>query len=159
MSQKLIQQIIKEAIISVLDEKSKDDIPDIVHFKGQWVKPDEKHIEDQLKLASCLYHISYRDLIKKLEKAKEEILTNDVWSDLDNTLSFQVKTVEKAKELADEYGHHYNDVLFGYVNDRSVTLPVIIMKNAMKPYVVSGETELLFASAFKIKPKVLFVKL
>ena len=156
---KIIKQIVSEAFEAYLEAREKEEIPRIVDFKGSWVDPDEKHIEDQLKLASCLFDITYEDLLSKLKAAKAIKLTNELWAKLENTLSYHVKTVEEAQKIADEYGYHYNDAMFGYMNSREATLPVIVYKEGQNPYVVSGEPELLFASAFKIEPKVLIINL
>ena len=141
------------------EKKEKQEIPRVVNFKGEWIIPDEKHIEDQLRLASCLFDVSYDFLVKKLKTTRPVTLTDKIWAKLDNTLSYHVTTPEKAQSVSDEYGYHYNDAMFGYMNDREVTLPVMVYKKGQNPYVVSGETELLFASAFKLKPKVLMILL
>ena len=155
MRKELIQKIITETVVAALE--TKEEIPRTVDFKGEWVKPDEKHIEAEIKLAACLFDSTYDDIISKLRISKPVTLTDEIWSKLDNTLSWGVTTPEKAQEIADEYGYHYNDAMFGYTKNREVTLPVIIYAKKMKPYMISGETELLFASAFKIKPKVLVI--
>lgn len=152
-----LQKIITETVTSAFE--AREEIPRSVNFKGEWIKPDEKHIEDQIRLAACLYDTTYEDLISKLRSSKEITLTDAIWVDLQNTLSWHVATPEKAQEVADEYGYHYNDAMFGYMNDRKVTLPVVIYKKGTNPYLVSGETELLFASAFKVKPKVIVISL
>lgn len=157
-----IKSIVKEAVeLAFKDESSKkrDDIPRVVNFTGQWVVPDEKHIEDELKLAACLFNSNYKLIINKMKKTTPKFLSDDLWKELDNTLSWNVTTLEKAQEIADEYGYHYNDSLFGFKNNRDMNLPVIVIKKDLKPYLVSGETELLFAGAFKIKPKVLIINL
>lgn len=151
-----ISKIIKESVNHAFLE-DKQEIPRSVNFKGKWIKPDEKHIEDQIRLAACIFDSSEDEIISQLRSAKPVVLSNKIWQKLDNTLSWHVSTPEKAQEVADEYGYHYNDAMFGYMNDREVVLPVIVYSKGAPPTVLSGETELLFASAFKIQPKVIVI--
>lgn len=142
------------------DDREERDIPVAVNFTGDWKRPDQKHIQDQVELAACLNNMDYKSLVSKIFKAKPEYLDDSTWAKLDNTNSFRVGNVDLAKELADQYGYHYNDALFGYMNNRDMTMPVILnVNNGEEYYTVSGEPELLFARAFKVEPKVLMVKI
>jgi hypothetical protein len=150
-----------------IDEAKKDDgdrdereIPVAVNFTGDWKRPDQKHIQDQVELAACLNKMDYKSLVSKIFRAKPEYLDDSTWAKLDNTNSFRVGNVDLAKDLADRYGYHYNDALFGYMNNRDMTMPVILnVNNGEEYYTVSGEPELLFARAFKVEPKVLMIKI
>ena len=157
MNRTQLKKIILETISDALLEF--DEIPDSIDFTGEWIDPDQKHIEDQVRLAACLFDTTYEELVQKINSSKSVELTDKVWAKLDNTLSYNVNKVEKAKEIADEYGYHYNDAMFGYVNNREMSRPIIVYKKGQAPFVVSGEPELLFASAFKVKPQVIMVLL
>jgi len=167
----MIQSIIEEEFSNIaLDEKKdddkekekrdKDDVPLQVNFKGTWVRPDRKHIQDQTELAACLNGLDYKVLVSKINKAPTIELDDHAWAELGNTNSFNAGTAEQAKDLADQYGYHYNDAMYGYMNDREITMPVILdIGNGSEFYMVSGEPELLFARAFKVVPQVLVVKI
>jgi hypothetical protein len=165
----MIQTIIEEELSNIaLDEKKddkeekrdKNEIPLQVNFKGSWVRPDRKHIQDQTELAACLNDLDYKVLVSKINKASPMELDNHTWAELSNTNSFGVGTADQAKDIADQYGYHYNDAMYGYMNDREITMPVILdIDNGSQFYMVSGEPELLFARAFKVAPQVLVVKI
>lgn len=126
---------------------------ELVVFHGDWVYPDPKHIKDQLRLAACKFNISFDELVEKINSTDPEPLSNNVWHSLDNSVSWGTVDEDDAKAKADEYGFHYNDAYYGFTEDGEVTLPIIINNS----YLVSGEVELMFAKAFKLKPKVIMI--
>lgn len=157
-NKEIIKNLVKETFLELKNNKDFK-IPTVVHFKGAWVIPEEKHIEDQISLAACLFNVTSEKIVKSLRNPTTRKLTDKIWSQLKNTLSYNIKTVDEAKNIADEYGHHYNKAMFGYMNNRDMTMPVIIIKKGTNPYLVSGETEMLFARAFQVLPKVIVINL
>lgn len=156
----MLKSIIYENSGGHRSHKHADPIPKkFVDFKGHWVAPDEKHIKDQLQLAACLFSINYDDLVDELLHSSMEHLTDKIWSAAKNTESMKAHSEDDAKQIADEYGYHYNDALIGYTEDREVTTPVILIKGSEDPWVISGEPELLFAKAYGITPKVIMIHL
>jgi len=142
------------------EKRDRGDIPLTLNFKGQWVRPEKKHILDQVELAACLNNLDYNKLFSEINQTSPSELDKHTWANLENTNSFRAGNVDLAKELADQYGYHYNDALFGYMNDRDITMPVILdINDGEEFYAVSGEPELLFARAFKVTPQVLIMKI
>lgn len=135
-------------LINILSEE-------LVMFHGDWISPNPKHIKDQINLAACKFNSSSDEIISKIESANPTHLPFSVWKSLDNSVSWSIVDEDDAKTKADEFGYHYNDALYGFTEDGEVNLPVIVNGN----YLLSGEVELMFAKAYKIKPKVIAINL
>ena len=142
-----------------IGDKKKEEKHTRVNFGGSYKVVDEKHISNQLQLASCLFGVKTDKLVELLKKTKPEVLSEKMWSELQNSKSYGIVDEDEAEKVADEYGYHYNDALIAFTNDRDISYPVIVQRGSEKPHLISGEPELLFARAFGIRIEALVIKI
>jgi hypothetical protein len=143
---------------NILEEREdEEEIPKSIDYKGEWIKPNLKHYITEISLAACYFDVSPNEIRSKLKITKPVELSENIWKSLENSNSSSVNSVERAKEITDEHGKHYNQVLYSYLKNRPVHMAGIAAPKSGKPYLIFGEVELMFAHAFHIRPIVLII--
>jgi hypothetical protein len=111
------------------------------------IKAENEEIErtaDDLKLP---YDTVYNSLVN----GKEVTLTDEIWSRLENTDSYDINSEEEAIELAQYYGKDYKSIM-----SAEKTPPALILQySPNKYYLIGGNTRLMFARAKGINPQVI----
>ena len=105
-------------------------------------------------------NVSVDELISAFARAHEQILTPDVWSELENTESNEIKKGEfnKVIQLANKYGKSDPSELRKALKSGDYRRPLIV-KFGNRYHLVAGNTRLCTAAAMGIKPKVLIAEL
>ena len=88
--------------------------------------------------------------------ANVENLTDDVWSELGNTDSYDVHNMEEVRILATKYGKDYGSIIDGIENGEAVPAPIVMVRDGAYE-LVAGNTRLMVSRALGIQPKVLVI--
>ena len=122
-----------------------------------WSPPDLAEEEGELTRTAEALGVDPEALQQAAQSAQLEDLDDDVWSELENTDSFDTDTVEKAVALAKEYNRDIDRVLQGIGKD--MPAPLVLLREGEPPYLVGGNTRLMAARATGAKPKILAIHL
>jgi hypothetical protein len=95
--------------------------------------------------------LPYDTVYNSLANGKEVTLTDEMWSRLENTDSYDIDSEEEAIKLAQYYGKDYKSIL-----SAEKTPPALILQYSPdKYYLIGGNTRLMFARAKGINPQVI----
>jgi hypothetical protein len=83
------------------------------------------------------------------------ILSDDIWSKLENSDSYEINSLDDAIKLATEYGKDYKPTLDAIKADKTINPPMVLNYDKDKYYLVGGNTRLMFYKALGKTPKVL----
>ena len=87
------------------------------------------------------------------------VLSDDIWSKLENTDSHSIKSLEDAIALAKQYGKDWKPTLAAIKADKPMNPPLILNYDKDKYHLVGGNTRLMFLKALGKIPKVLLATL
>ena len=111
------------------------------------IKAENEEIERTAKELGLPYDVVYNSFVN----GDEVTLTDEMWSRLENTDSYDINSEEEAIELARQYGKDYQSIL-----SAEKTPPALILQySPNKFYLVGGNTRLMFARAKGINPQVI----
>lgn len=95
--------------------------------------------------------LPYDTVFNSLVNGDEVTLTDEIWSRLENTDSYDINSEEEAIELAQYYGKDYQSIM-----SAEKTPPALILQySPNKYYLIGGNTRLMFARAKGINPQVI----
>jgi hypothetical protein len=105
-------------------------------------------------------NVSVDELISAFARAHEQTLTPDIWSELENTESNEIKKGEfnKVIQLANKYGKSNPSELKRALKSGDYRRPLIV-KFGNRYHLVAGNTRLCTAASMGIKPQVLIAEL
>ena len=83
------------------------------------------------------------------------ILSDDIWAKLENTDSYDIKSLKDAIRLAKKYGKTWEPTLAAIKAGKTIDPPMILNYDKSRYYLVGGNTRLMFYKALGITPKVL----
>ena len=156
---------------------------DFMNTIGRKIVPPEDKGEE-ISLEEKLYQNvddAYEDIVKderdEIERVAQEfnvpipdveyafiagnmvVLSDDVWSKLENTDSWKIKSLEDAIKLAKEYGKDWKPTLAAIKANKAMNPPLILNYDKDKYHLVGGNTRLMFLKALGKIPKVLMATL
>jgi cytidyltransferase-like protein len=101
------------------------------------------------------FNVPINDLQYAFEAGRENILTDDVWSKLENSDSYQIKNLEQAIKLATKYKKDWRSIVRAIQDEKQLPLPLVLNYAKDKYYLVGGNTRLMFYKALGVQPIVL----
>jgi cytidyltransferase-like protein len=101
------------------------------------------------------FNVPINDLQYAFEAGRENILTDDIWSKLENSDSYQIKNLEQAIKLADKYKKDWRSIVRAIQNEKQLPLPLVLNYAKDKYYLVGGNARLMFYKALGVQPIVL----
>ena len=101
------------------------------------------------------FNVPINDLQYAFEAGRENILTDDVWSKLENSDSYQIKNLEQAIKLANKYKKDWRSIVRAIQDEKQLPLPLVLNYAKDKYYLVGGNTRLMFYKALGVQPIVL----
>jgi hypothetical protein len=125
----------------------------------QWDLPSADEEREEISRTSDELNINYEPLWEAFANHEGELITlsDELWNKLENTDI--PKDFEEAKRLATEYDKNYEPIVKAYKNNKSLPAPMVIIQQNGIPYLVAGNTRLMFAKALGIRPKVYLLDL
>lgn len=147
---KLFEQFLNEKISLTTDNKYLD-------LKGE-IEEIERVSQDLSRNKGI--SISVEEIVEAFKKAKEKVLTNEVWTKLENTESNQIKAGQwdLVYKVANAYNKSNPDKLKAKFESGEYKRPMILELNGIYT-LVAGNTRLCTAAAMGIKPLVFIAKI
>lgn len=147
---KLFEQFLNEKISLTTDNKYLD-------LKGE-IEEIERVSQDLSRNKGI--DIPVEEIVEAFKKAKEEVLTNEVWTKLENTESNQIKAGQwdLVYKVANAYNKSNPDKLKAKFESGEYKRPMILELNGIYT-LVAGNTRLCTAAAMGIKPLVFIAKI
>lgn len=139
-----------------------------------WVKPQpEEELGELQRVAETLYATEKNEeIINKLQAAiagaASQELSDEAWAELENNQAWShvragflddAETVVKENEAKSGYKKNFPAIVSGFKEGEPMEMPVVLKLPNGKNYLISGNTRLMVARAFGIRPKVLVVEL
>jgi hypothetical protein len=122
-----------------------------------WSKPSLDAEEAEVQRTVKELGVPRDKLLQAAKQGTLQDLDDETWSQLENTDSNDTDTVEKATGKAKEYNRDIARVIRGLGGN--LPAPIVLMRKGEPPYLVGGNTRLMAAKAFGVKPKILAVHL
>lgn len=113
----------------------------------KYIKSESEEIERTALDLSLPYDVTYNAFVN----GDEVTLTDEMWSRLENTDSYDINSEEEAIELAQYYGKDYKSIMAA----EKTTPALILQYSPNKYYLVGGNTRLMFARVKGINPQVI----
>jgi hypothetical protein len=134
----------------IIDKKSfiEKIIYKISKNKIKWTKPSLQEEMDEFKR----YKENYSE---KFDSGKLITLEDEMWSKINNTDSYNVRSLEEARSLSKEYGRDIE--LFTEASE--LPAPIVVKKHDGSLELIAGNTRLMWSKALKIKPKIYLIDL
>lgn len=99
------------------------------------------------------------DIQYAFEVGHEVILTDDIWSKLENTDSYEIKSLDQAVELANKYKKSWKPIVQAIKDEKQLPLPMVMSYGENNYYLVGGNTRLMIYKALGVQPVVLMATL
>ena len=112
--------------------------------------------ETEIERTAEEFNIPIPDVRYAFQAGSMVVLSDDIWSKLENSDSYEVNSLDDAIKLAKEYGKNWKPTLDAIKDDDAVvTPPMVLNYDKDKYYLVGGNTRLMFYKALGKIPKVL----
>ena len=111
--------------------------------------------ESEIERTAEEFNIPIPDVRYAFEAGNMVVLSDDIWSKLENSDSYEVNSLEDAIELANKYGKDWKPTLAAIKADKNIDPPMVLNYDKDKYHLVGGNTRLMFYKALGKIPKVL----
>ena len=111
--------------------------------------------ESEIERTADVFNIPLEDLKYAFTAGSMIILSDDIWSKLENSDSYDVTSLNDAIKAAKGYGKNWKPTLDAIKNGTIIDPPMILNYDQNRYYLVGGNTRLMFYKALGIEPKVL----
>lgn len=105
----------------------------------------------ELNHTSEIFNVKVDDLQYAFETGNEVLLSDNIWSKLENTNSYKIKSLKQIDKLVKNWKPIFNAIK----NEEQLPLPMVLEYGEGKYYLVAGNTQLMIYRALEIKPTVL----
>jgi hypothetical protein len=102
-----------------------------------------------------VFNVQPDDIQYAFEDGSEVVLSDDVWSKLENSDSYEIQNLEQAIKLANKYKKDWRSIVRAIQDEKQLPLPLILRYDADKYYLVGGNTRLMIYKALGVQPVVL----
>lgn len=128
-------------------------------MKIQWIKPSIKEEMGEIERTAEAFDLPVRKLASDIGKTGLAILTDAIWSRLENTDSWSTTTMTHVNRLAKKYGRDVSRIVTGFEEGKAMPAPIILIVDKEPPYLVGGNTRLMVARAMKIRPQAIICRI
>ena len=109
----------------------------------------------EIDRAAQEFNVQPDDIQYAFEDGSEVVLSDDVWSKLENSDSYQIQNLEQAIKLANKYKKDWRSIVRAIQDEKQLPLPLVLRYDADKYYLVGGNTRLMIYKALGVQPVVL----
>jgi cytidyltransferase-like protein len=135
---------IKPPLQEINHQTTDDDLTDLVARE-----------ESEIERTAEVFNIPLEDLKYAFTAGSMVILSDDIWSKLENSDSYGVTSLDDAIKLAKQYGKNWKSILIAIKNGTIMDPPMVLNYDKTRYYLVGGNTRLMFYKALGVTPKVL----
>ena len=118
-----------------------------------------KDEEDEIERTAQEFNTPIPDMQYAFIAGDIVVLSDDIWSKLENSDSWKVDSLEDAIKLAKKYKKNWKSTLSAIKANKAINPPLVLNYDKDNYYLVGGNTRLMFYKALGITPKVLLGKL
>jgi hypothetical protein len=112
--------------------------------------------ESEIERTAQVFNVPLPDMRYAFIAGNMVVLSDDIWSKLENSDSYEVNSLDDAIKLAKKYGKDWKPTLDAIKNDDAVVSPPLVLNyDKDKYYLVGGNTRLMFSKALGKIPEVL----
>lgn len=111
--------------------------------------------ESEIERTAEVFNIPLEDLKYAFTVGQMIVLSDDIWSKLENSDSYEVTSLDDAVKLAKQYGKNWKPTLTAIKDGTVMDPPMVLNYDKNRYYLVGGNTRLMFYKALGITPKVL----
>ena len=111
--------------------------------------------ESEIERTAQDFNIPIPDVRYAFTAGSMVVLSDDIWSKLENSDSYEVNSLEDAIKLATGYNKDFDSTLAAIKADKTIDPPMVLNYDKDKYYLVGGNTRLMFYKALGKIPKVL----
>jgi hypothetical protein len=127
----------------------------LLAHKTTWRLPDLEAEREEFERAGKLVGVPGDALLEAARTAPTVVLSDAMWSTMQNTDSWGTDTIDKAIEYARLYDKDIRDLILGLGG--SMETPMVIQRPDGSTVLVGGNTRLMTFRAFGLRPRVLLV--
>jgi cytidyltransferase-like protein len=114
----------------------------------------------EIDRTSEVFNVHADDLQYAFETGQEVVLSDDVWSKLENSDSYNISSLEQAIKIAIKNKKNWKDIIYAIKNEEQLPPPMVLeYDQSNKYYLVSGNTRLMIYRALGLQPIVLMANL
>ena len=113
----------------------------------------------EIDRTSEVFNVQADDLQYAFETGQEVILSDDVWSRLENSDSYNISSLEQAIKLSIKYKKDWKSIINAIQNEEQLPPPMVLEYDQNKYYLVAGNTRLMIYRALGLQPIVLMATL
>jgi cytidyltransferase-like protein len=111
--------------------------------------------ESEIERTAEEFNLPIPDVRYAFQAGNMVVLSDDIWSKLENSDSYDINSLEDAIKLATGYNKDFNSILDAIKADKTIDPPMVLNYDKDKYYLVGGNTRLMFYKALGKTPKVL----
>jgi cytidyltransferase-like protein len=111
--------------------------------------------ETEIERTAEEFNIPIPDVRYAFQAGSMAVLSDDIWSKLENSDSYEVNSLDDAIKLATGYNKDFDSTLAAIKADKTIDPPMVLNYDKNKYYLVAGNTRLMFYKALGKIPKVL----
>jgi len=111
--------------------------------------------ESEIERTAEEFNIPLEDLKYAFTAGSMVILSDDIWSKLENSDSYDITSLDDAIKLAKQYGKNWKSILTAIKDGTIMDPPMVLNYDKTRYYLVGGNTRLMFYKALGVTPKVL----
>lgn len=119
-----------------------------------WLKPALDLERDEFHRTAQSFGLSTSSMLKAAQGGQLVDFPYSVWGKLENSDSFDVAGVNVADSRAKGYGRDTSSLKNAYMTGEGVPAPIVWRRQDGSYYLIAGNTRLMLAKAFGLRPKV-----
>lgn len=126
---------------------------------SSWIAPSIQEEMEEIKRTAEELGLSLKELLAATQKGTLVVLDDRLWSQMENTDSWQTTNMDTVQQLGIEYERDVDQLVQAMKQGKTLPAPLVLIKPDGVPYLVGGNTRLMVSRALGIRPKVFLIKL
>jgi hypothetical protein len=152
--QKKINSLSDEKFVFYIEQQQKK-------FEGKisWKQSDFSYESDQFKKIAVELKQDIKNLEKNYKNASMAVLTDNMWSSLSNTESWNIKTAQEYVTIAKRKNKNYRQIAFDLLHANKQHCPIAIRLADNSLRLIAGDVRLMLCRLLKIQPKIVLMSI
>ena len=126
---------------------------------SSWIAPSIQEEMGEIKRTAKELGLSLKKLLTAAQQGTLVTLSDDLWSQMENTDSWETTDINTVEKLGIEYERDVGRLVQAMKTGQTLPAPLVLVKPDGIPYLVGGNTRLMVARALGIKPKVFLIQI
>lgn len=126
---------------------------------SSWIAPSIQEEMEEIERTAEELGLSLKELLAATQKGTLVVLDDCLWSQMENTDSWQTTNIDTVQQLGIEYERDVDQLVQAMKQGKTLPAPLVLIKPDGVPYLVGGNTRLMVSRALGIRPKVFLITL